>query len=520
MFQRCFTVRSFFWMGLSALVLAACASPTPAPVNLNPTSSPTRGTASRTPAPTVAPAVSNPSASPTAAATAPGAPTATVASSVQPTAAPDAMPVFYFGASQFGEITRDENIRALATLAGVQLVRTSVYWNQIQRAPDKYDWSTTDKAFEALGENNFVPLAMILENPQWAANAHCGPVNDPLALDRFLRQLAARYPQVKYWALYNEPDNAHYPEYHGGGCFGGGDVDGNGKPDYQDYANLLSIAWDALHAANPDAQLVTGAVAYDNFDEASAPPGYPGGGKGGWFNYRFLPDLFQYMQAHPLGAGKKYFDVFSFNFYSIYGPYWERQAGGIGLGAKANQLNKLLQDAGLQAPLLVSETGSDSYEVGHAEQSKYVTQTMVRGIVNRLLSVVWWTFQDYADSAAPPTNTWKYGLIDQNATPKSAYAAYQTASHKLTGAQFVELLSVPGGEGYLFTKDDAGIAVVWSSSDAPVTIAFSGAALLVTDMYGAETKLLDNSPQDLDSAAGRIGVQVDRNPVYIQATKP
>src|SRR5581483_11691515 len=105
------------------------------------------------------------------------------------------------------------------------------------------------------------------------------------------------YQNVRYWALYNEPDNAAYPESGGAGCFGGNDLNGNGRPDVQDYAEQLRLAWQAIHQANPNALLVTGALAFDNFDKASLPPGYPGGGQGGTFNYNFAPQLFAYMQA-------------------------------------------------------------------------------------------------------------------------------------------------------------------------------------------------------------------------------
>ena len=75
-----------------------------------------------------------------------------------------------------------------------------------------------------------------------------------------------------------------------------------------------------------NAELVTGALAFDNFAEATAPPGYPAAGKGGSFDYNFPQQLFAYMQAHTLPQGEKYFDILSFNFYFVYGAYWEKQA--------------------------------------------------------------------------------------------------------------------------------------------------------------------------------------------------
>jgi hypothetical protein len=143
-------------------------------------------------------------------------------------------------------------------------------------------------------------------------------------------------------------------------------------------------------------------------------------------------------------------------------------------------------------------------------------KTYVRGLASQLRAMVWWTFRDHPDSNPPPSNTWKYGLIDQGKTPKPAYGAFQTASRELTGTRFVQSLEVQGGEGYLFAHESGGKAVVWSSSDAPVSIAFTASRLLVVNMYGAKRELVDGDPQDNDAAVGRIGIGVDRNPVYIQ----
>jgi hypothetical protein len=396
------------------------------------------------------------------------------------------------------------------------MVRSSVDWRSIEKTPGENSRGGADGLFKPLADNNFAPLILIMNNPEWAANSPCGPVNDLLAFERFIGALAARYPQARHWALYNEPDNALYPQVSPGGCFGGGDINSNGKPDVEDYAEQLRIAWRAVHRANPDAHLLIGALAYDNFDPSSVPSGYPGGGNGGAFNYNFLPQLLSYMQQHPLPNGEKYFDMLSFNFYFIYGPYWERVAGGVGVSAKANMLNKLMNDHGISAPLVVSETGEDTTRVGNEGQSDYMTKTYVRGLASRIQAMIWWTYKDYADSSPPPTNTWKYGLIDQNNTPKPVYSAFQTASRELTGATFVQPLEVAGGEAYLFSKDGGGKAVAWSSSETPVSIAFAATRLSVLDMYGTSREITDGAPEDNDSAAGRIGVGIDQKPVYIQ----
>ncbi len=491
-------------------------SPTLRPTPKNATAAPTTG-----PAPTTEPAASQtddtgavPTTEPTDEPTA-APPTAQPVEQPTEPAAATAQDDF-FGVNTNGEILYNDKARALAILGGVQTVRISAEWDGIERKQGEYNWDGTDGVFKTLLSNNLAPLVMILDNPKWVASSQCGPVDDLPSFDRFVRALVGRYPKIRYWALYNEPDNTHP----GGGCFGGGDLNNNGKPDVEDYAGMLQIAWRAIHQTNPNAFLISGAVAFDNFDTATAPPGYPGGGKGGTFNYHFLEQLFGYMQANPAPAGEKYFDMLAFNFYGIYGPYWEKQAGGVGVGAKANKLYSLMSNAGISAPLVVSETGSNSKTVGDQEQSEFAVKTLTRALANGVAHAVWWTFQDVEDSKPAPVSTWKFGLIDQDQQPKPSYNAYQTVSHQLTGATFTGPLQVEGGEGYLFSQGDSNKAVVWSVSDQPIAVTFSGRALQVTDMFGGGRVVQDNADDDHDKSDGRIALQVDKKPVYIQLVNP
>ena len=132
--------------------------------------------------------------------------------------------------------------------------------------------------------------------------------------------------------------------------------------------------------ANPNAKLATGAVSFDNFDATSAPPGYPGGGSGGKFNSNFLKDMFKYMKKNPLESGSNYFDMLLFNYYDIYGRYWETQAPGYGIRAKIEVLRSLMRDNHVPvAPLFVTETGEDSLTIGVKAQARCLDMTLVRG---------------------------------------------------------------------------------------------------------------------------------------------
>jgi hypothetical protein len=84
----------------------------------------------------------------------------------------------FFGVSTNGEVIHNEELRALAILGGVQMVRTSVNWNDIEKTKGEYKWGGADGTLGPLLDNNLTPLVLVLNNAEWASNSPCGPVND------------------------------------------------------------------------------------------------------------------------------------------------------------------------------------------------------------------------------------------------------------------------------------------------------------------------------------------------------
>jgi hypothetical protein len=352
--------------------------------------------------------------------------------------------------------------------------------------------------------------------------------------------LAARYPKVKVWAAYNEVDFDFADlDRNTGGCFGGrgsnGDLNNNGKDDYKDYAEMLAAAHKAVHAANPDAQFAMGALAYDNFNISTAPSGYPGGGHGGLFNSYFARDLFKYMKDNPLPNGEKYMDMLLFNYYNLYGPYWQTKASGYGIQAKSKVLRKLMSDSGIEvAPLFVTETGEYSANDGSwtdaKGQARCLNMTMVRGAAAKLTGIIWWTFSDF------PNSTWTYGIVNQNLQPKSSYTAFQTLSAELNGLNFTKTKSNKSGfkgvEAYYFAGSGAKKYVVWAFSkpnppDPWVQpecawprytnkATFKATKLRVVNYLGVVKNIKDNSNKDKDPAVGSIAIMVGADPLIVQ----
>lgn len=445
-----------------------------------------------------------------------------------------------FGMDEGGVLSESQEARDLTVAAGVRWVRAEVSWRAVEPSPGTYDFSTTDTGLHNLINSGLSPIAYVSHNPDWAANTACGPVDttDPAkvqAFADFMGALAARYPEVKIWALYNEVDNTSEG---GAGCFGSltkGGINKNGVPDYKEYAILLNAAWKAVHAAlpNSDVRLAVGALASDNFNKATAPPGYPGGGLGGIFNAKFPADLFKYMAKNVPTDGSQYMDAVLFNYYDIYGRYWETIAKGHGIQAKANALRDLMKQSKIPVKdLFVSETGMDSApnSVGRNGQASCLEIILVRGVAADLQAIVWWTFKDMPDNVPP---AWKYGVVDENLQPKPAYTTLQTLTGELNGFNLERTVSGKPGfadiEAYRFSNGVTTKYVVWSSLYKSTSYkpechwprvkrmaTFKAKNLRVVDYQGNATTIADNSTPDKDKTKGNIAIVLKGTPKIVE----
>ncbi len=442
-----------------------------------------------------------------------------------------------YGLDTGGEIIFEANALARAKQSGAGWVRFALYWNLIEPndvAPANYTWPKAGKDIDTLTNAGLVPVIYVSSNPTWASALRCGPIDtrkSSLVADfaEFMRAAAARYPTVPVWILYNEADNAN-PANGTDGCFGNdstGDANKNGVPDTQDYAVMLAAARDAVRQVNPNLKIAL-SVAFDNFDAKTCPPGYPGGcPPESNFNYTFLPDLFAYMASHPRPGGAPYADLIAFNYYDVYGPYWESRVGGKshGIQAKAQFLRQLMQQGGVNFGLFVTETGESSSDnwIGQDGQSQCLITQMVRGSGAGLEGVSWWSLVDVLQWK------WYYGILDVNFNPKPSYLAYQILAQKLTGYTYSKNLSTKKVEAYQFVNGSKKRIVAWSAAVERVgkvrcadvrtpkpLILKKVKKVSLTDMYAKTVKIIkDNKKGDGDKRKKIMKIKIGSQPRYV-----
>lgn len=155
---------------------------------------------------------------------------------------------------EYGPGTLDDRLDQLRSL-GVDVVRVTVDWSRTEPHPGVYDWARTDLLLDGLHSRGIAPLVTLYGAPGWANGGL--PENwaprTTTSFAAFARNVAERYPYVRLWTIWNEPNQRRW-------------LRPTTPSEY--VRKLLNPAYAAIHAASPGS-LVAGGV--------TAPRGSTGG---------------------------------------------------------------------------------------------------------------------------------------------------------------------------------------------------------------------------------------------------
>lgn len=150
----------------------------------------------------------------------------------------------------------DESVSLVRKL-GVRFVRHTMYWYLIENTttPGKYDeaqlhaWDELVRVCQAQGVILVVVVHGNAPGVTWA-NRDEGYQR----FARFMHDMAERYPQIRYWELWNEMDGAFTD------LFGAGRADVPVRERGKLYARMLQLVYPQIRAGNPDAWVLTGGM--------------------------------------------------------------------------------------------------------------------------------------------------------------------------------------------------------------------------------------------------------------------
>jgi beta-glucosidase/6-phospho-beta-glucosidase/beta-galactosidase len=91
--------------------------------------------------------------------------------------------------------------------AGIRRLRYPIPWHRIERSRGQYDWAWADVTLEGLRELGLSPIVDPLHHtsfPRWLADGFLDPAF-PAVYAAFCAAIAARYPWVREYTVFNEP---------------------------------------------------------------------------------------------------------------------------------------------------------------------------------------------------------------------------------------------------------------------------------------------------------------------------
>lgn len=145
---------------------------------------------------------------------------------------------------------------AILDQLGPDVVRYTLRWDQVARKrparavnPDDraYDWRASDPVLRGLHEHHIAALVTLYGTPRWA-NGDAAPNVAPRskwALSSFAAAAAKRYPWVRQWEVWNEPNLRRF-------------LQPNSPAVY--VTRLLNPTYAALHAVRPGVRVAGGAT--------------------------------------------------------------------------------------------------------------------------------------------------------------------------------------------------------------------------------------------------------------------
>jgi hypothetical protein len=157
---------------------------------------------------------------------------------------------------EFGPGTLDQRLATFERL-GVPLVRFTLHWNEIARRrpadptsprDPAYDWRRSDRILRGLRRHGLTPVLTLVGTPAWANGGRTPNFAPPRPRDfrRFARAVATRYPWVRYWLIWNEPNKRLWLRPTKAAIY---------------VQHLLNPGYEAIHAVLPHARVGGGVTA-------------------------------------------------------------------------------------------------------------------------------------------------------------------------------------------------------------------------------------------------------------------
>lgn len=382
-----------------------------------------------------------------------------------------------------------------AVAAGAGSNRYQLNWWDVEPEPGWFNWSVPDEEIAALRAAGIEVTVLLHAPPAWAREPgyRWVPRNLDLPWDapqnvwgRFAFEVARRYRgQVRYYEILNEPDLRQYWD---------------GSP--VQYARLLAVAYQAIKAADPDAQVVMAGMAH-------------------WINPQFAEQVLQALHDMPGAAEHNfYFDVAAWHWYSRVDLLYERVRWARDLLARYGMGDKPIWINETNLPVWGDGPGPQQPAQGFGtpdEQAAFIVQAFANAFAAGAERVFVFRLNDgFMDQT--------FGLMRNDGAPRPAYLAYRTTARWLGHARFVTRQVYPNSVVTVFRRPTGErVSVVWNTTESWITFELSALAdegLLVTPDGSTVRLVAEEGVYRFDLPPGRRQTLPDGQSVLVVGGMP
>lgn len=365
----------------------------------------------------------------------------------------------------FDEAHYRQQVQQLQSL-GLNWVRVDLHWDRMEPAPGQWQLAPLDRLNEVLVEKNINSLMYLVGSAPYASSAPNGAPNadqyPPMAPELFAESLgflAQRYPAVKAWQVWNEPNISAFWQP---------------MEDPAAYQHLLNVSMNRLAVANPAALRVGAGMAY----------------------YSQMPLRGGLMLEQLANAGALRADqVVAYHPYSLK-PEGDDPAV-MDFVQRAITLNQQLRARG-SGPIWATEFGWSSYSgavewqpiIGERGQADYLLKRIALMSALDFDRVFLFNLSDL-DARATPRDQ-KYGLLRLDGTPKPAFSALQRML-TITGPRLKPdvapaFSNAPAGMLNIAWKraDGRWVWMFWAQQPGKVTLKRKGKGVLYDPLNGSQ----------------------------------
>lgn len=323
---------------------------------------------------------------------------------------------------------------------GVNMVRTDLYWNGIQKTHhDRMNFSHLDNMFHSLRRHNLKSLSIL----DYSLPEFPDIWNYPVEWGHYVSSVVGRYAGiVDYWEIWNEENHPSF------WC---------GLPSSEEYLKVLKKASSIIRNSDANSTVLMGGMAGMDIN---------------------------YLDSILCSGGGAYFDIINFHYYPNVKPEM--------LIVQLQILKKVLDKYNCRKKVWLTETGFSTFpnkqiklknQVSEEEQALYLPRLFFIAYSYGVEKVFWYCHK--TEEMDERNREHFFGIVHKDLTPKKAYYAFKTLIKMLPDGSTRPVLKQ---EGNVFscswtTPEHVQVKTYWSMDGDEVVNLGKGKYF---DIYGRE----------------------------------